>query len=77
MTLEATSSDLAVIFFFFFFFSVWQLHGSGQCYVTLNTSATDAENWEKGCRGCLERFQLQLKTALCNAPEMGKPMILG
>ncbi|XP_068520166.1 C-type lectin domain family 9 member A-like isoform X1 [Anas acuta] len=49
---------------------VWQLHGSGQCYVTLNTSATDAENWENGCRGCLERFQLQLKTALCNAPEM-------
>uniref|UniRef100_A0A8B9ZQI2 C-type lectin domain-containing protein n=1 Tax=Anas zonorhyncha TaxID=75864 RepID=A0A8B9ZQI2_9AVES len=49
---------------------VWQLNGSGQCYVTLNTSATDAENWENGCRGCLERFQLQLKTALCNAPEM-------
>uniref|UniRef100_A0A8B9SXT2 C-type lectin domain-containing protein n=1 Tax=Anas platyrhynchos TaxID=8839 RepID=A0A8B9SXT2_ANAPL len=22
----------------------------GQCYVTLNTSATDAENWENGCR---------------------------
>ncbi|XP_071880967.1 uncharacterized protein [Anas platyrhynchos] len=49
---------------------VWQLNGSGQCYVTLNTSATDAENWENGCRGCLERFQLQLKTTLCNAPEM-------
>ncbi|XP_032061102.1 CD209 antigen-like protein E [Aythya fuligula] len=49
---------------------VWQLHGSGQCYATLNASATSAENWENGCRGCLERFRLQLKTALCNAPEM-------
>ncbi|XP_035197092.1 killer cell lectin-like receptor subfamily F member 1 isoform X1 [Oxyura jamaicensis] len=48
---------------------VWQWHGSGRCYATLNSSATDAENRENGCRGCLGRLRLQLKAALCNAPE--------
>uniref|UniRef100_A0A8B9E5B6 C-type lectin domain-containing protein n=1 Tax=Anser cygnoides TaxID=8845 RepID=A0A8B9E5B6_ANSCY len=65
-TLEDTSSDLVVFFLLlvFFFLAVWQLQDLGQCYATLNTSATDTENWENGCRGCLERFRLQLKGPL-------------